>query len=54
MDQKELLQRILAIQNDPTLSDEEKGRRRQALLAGKWAPQPAKEDSDTKGAEGEW
>lgn len=54
MDQKELFKRIMEIQNDPNLSDEEKGRRRQELLAGKWAAKPADSSGDdSKAAKGE-
>lgn len=45
MDQKELFKRIMEIQNDPNLTDEEKGKKRQELMAGKWA-KPAAEASD--------
>lgn len=37
MDQKELFKRIMEIQNDPNLTDAEKGRKRQELMTGKWS-----------------
>lgn len=36
MEQPELLKRILAIQNDGSLTDAEKAIQRQALLSGQW------------------
>lgn len=35
--QQRLVKAILAIQNDSSLTDEEKARRRQELLSGKWS-----------------
>lgn len=39
MDQKKLVKAIMAIQQDPNLTDEEKALRRQQLLCGKWMDQ---------------
>jgi len=39
VDQKKLVKAIMAIQQDPNLTDEEKALRRQQLLCGKWMDQ---------------
>lgn len=41
MDQQELRKRIVEINQDPNLTDEEKARKRQQLLSGKWMSQDA-------------
>ena len=42
---------IMAIQRDPTLTDAEKGTRRQLLMSGKWAP-TAEEKTEEAGERG--
>ncbi|GAB4818166.1 hypothetical protein N2152v2_005212 [Parachlorella kessleri] len=46
MDQKEMFKRIMEIQNDPNLTEAEKGKKRQELMSGKWAP---KQEETTAG-----
>ena len=49
MDQTELRKQIMAIQMDSTLTDVEKGQRRQALMSGAWKPK-TDEGADATGA----
>lgn len=48
MEEGDLRKRIAAIQQDQTLSDAEKAKKRQELLSGRWkqaAPEPDKSDA---------
>ena len=55
MDQNDLRAKILAIHNDPTLSDAEKAKKRQELLSGAWMkPASTDEPSDSQGADFGW
>ena len=50
--QAELMAKIREIQTDTSLSDDEKAKRRQELLSGKWGSKPTddnKENSKTAG-----
>lgn len=51
MDQQELRKKIVEINQDPNLSDEEKARKRQELLSGKWMAQNAPK-TDASAGEG--
>ena len=50
--QQELLKRIMAINNDASLSDAEKAQARQDLMSGKWKQDKAGGSEDTKGTDG--
>jgi hypothetical protein len=50
MNQQKLVKAIMAIQNDPNLTDEEKAKRRQDLLSGKWSESDAPSKKQEKGA----
>lgn len=41
VDQQELMKRIMEIQKDPNLTDDEKAIKRQQLLSGKWMEEKA-------------
>ncbi len=46
MPQAELLAKIREIQNDPTLSDADKAKKRQELMSGKWAAKQSSEEEN--------
>ena len=49
MNQQKLVKAIMAIQNDPNLTDEEKAKKRQDLLSGKWSDSDAPSKKQEKG-----
>lgn len=53
MDPAELTRRIMAIQRDTSLTEEQKAKKRQELMSGKWAQKPEEEEPEEKKGERE-
>lgn len=53
LSQQELLKRIMEINKNPDLSDEEKAKARQDLMSGKWKEKVEASSEDTEGTKGE-